>query len=75
MYNGLVRVAHTIPMGLATARGLGTGSWRGCLVMKQVSWQLLLGIWKRIRASDTDSGEGEWFGQGTVHLRLWFSGR
>ena len=26
-------VAHTIPMGLATARGLGTGSWIGCLVV------------------------------------------
>ena len=28
-----------------------------------------------IRASDTDSGEDEWFGQGMVHMRLWMSGR
>ena len=75
MYNGLARVAHTIPMGLATARGLGTGSWIGCLVVEKVSWDMLLRIWKRIRASDTDSGEEEWFGQGMVHMRLWYAGR
>ena len=62
-------------MGLAAARGLGTGSWRGCLVVEQVSWSMLLMICKRIHVSDTDSGEGEWFGQGMVHLRLWISGR
>ena len=28
-----------------------------------------------IRASDTDSGEDEWFGQGMVHMRLWIPGR
>ena len=28
-----------------------------------------------IRASDTDSGEDEWFGQGMVHMRLWSSCR
>ena len=32
-------------------------------------------ILKTIRASDTDSGEDEWFGQGMVHMRLWISCR
>ena len=76
MYNGLAMgLANTIPLGLATARGLGTGSWRGCLVVTKVSWQTLLRIWKRVRASGTESGEDEWFGQGLVHMRLWISGR
>ena len=46
-----------------------------CLVVKKVSWQMLLRIWRRIRASDTDPGEDEWFGQGMVHMRLWSSCR
>ena len=38
-------------------------------------WQLLIRIWKRVRASDTAPGEDEWFGQGMVHMRLWIPGR
>ena len=33
-----------------------------------------LGIWGRNRASDTDYGEGAWFGEGLVHMVLWLPG-
>ena len=76
MDNGLGwTVVNASPTGLATARSLGTGSWRGCLVVTTVSWQLLIRILKRVRTSGTESGEDEWFGQGLVHMRLWSSGR
>ena len=43
--------------------------------MDKVGWTMLFKIWKRIRASDTDSGEDGWFVQGMVNMRLWISGR
>ena len=75
MYNGLARGWQRPPLWVGNGPRCGHGILDGVPGCEKVSCQPLLRIWKRIRDSDTDPGEDEWFGQGMLHVRLWMSGR
>ena len=67
-----MELVNAMIMGLAAGRGLGTGSWRGYLVLKKGVGECSWGVWKGMRAPDTDSGEDEWFRSRAWYT--WFSG-